>query len=93
MKVGVVGAAGYAGGELLRLLLGHPKVDEIVAGSESLAGKPIISAHPNLRKRTSLSFVLLKTFLLETMTPKGGPADRRVGGHRETGRAEKLLAG
>ncbi len=57
MKVGVVGAAGYAGGELLRLLLGHPKVDEIVAGSESLAGKPIISAHPNLRKRTSLTFV------------------------------------
>src|SRR5439155_1608807 len=57
VKVGVVGAAGYAGGELLRLLLGHPKVDEIVAGSESLAGKPIISAHPNLRKRTSLTFV------------------------------------
>src|SRR6202171_4952017 len=57
MKVGVVGAGGYAGGELLRLLLGHPKVDEIVAGSESLAGKPVSAAHPNLRKRTSLSFV------------------------------------
>jgi N-acetyl-gamma-glutamyl-phosphate/LysW-gamma-L-alpha-aminoadipyl-6-phosphate reductase len=53
----VVGAAGYAGGELLRLLLGHPKVDDIVAGSESLAGKPVSSAHPNLRKRTSLAFV------------------------------------
>jgi len=36
VKVGVIGAAGYAGGELLRLLLSHPKVDEIVAGSESL---------------------------------------------------------
>ena len=57
MKVGVVGAAGYAGGELLRLLLSHPEVDEIVAGSESLAGKPITSAHPNLRKRTALTFV------------------------------------
>jgi N-acetyl-gamma-glutamyl-phosphate/LysW-gamma-L-alpha-aminoadipyl-6-phosphate reductase len=57
VKVGVVGAAGYAGGELLRLLLGHPNVDEIVAGSESLAGKPVSAAHPNLRKRTSLSFV------------------------------------
>ena len=53
----MVGAAGYAGGELLRLLLGHPKVDDIVAGSESLAGKPVSSAHPNLRKRTSLAFV------------------------------------
>ena len=53
----MVGAAGYAGGELLRLLLSHPKVDEIVAGSESQAGKPVSAAHPNLRKRTSLSFV------------------------------------
>ena len=57
MKVGVAGAAGYAGGELLRLLLGHPNVDDIVAGSESLAGKPVAAAHPNLRKRTNLSFV------------------------------------
>ena len=57
MKAGVIGAAGYAGGELLRLLLGHPEVRDVAAGSESLAGKPLSSAHPNLRKRTSLSFV------------------------------------
>jgi LysW-gamma-L-alpha-aminoadipyl-6-phosphate/LysW-L-glutamyl-5-phosphate reductase len=57
VKVGVIGAAGYAGGELLRLLLTHPEVEEIVAGSESLAGKPVTAAHPNLRKRTALSFV------------------------------------
>jgi N-acetyl-gamma-glutamyl-phosphate/LysW-gamma-L-alpha-aminoadipyl-6-phosphate reductase len=57
MKVGVIGAGGYAGGELLRLLGGHPEVAEIVAGSESLAGKPVTVAHPNLRKRSSLEFV------------------------------------
>ena len=57
MKVGVIGAGGYAGGELLRLLAGHPEVGEIVAGSESLAGKPVTVAHPNLRKRSSLQFV------------------------------------
>jgi LysW-gamma-L-alpha-aminoadipyl-6-phosphate/LysW-L-glutamyl-5-phosphate reductase len=57
MKVGIIGAGGYAGGELLRLLSGHPEVSEIVAGSESLAGKPVTVAHPNLRKRTSLEFV------------------------------------
>ena len=57
MKVGIVGAGGYAGGELLRLLLGHPDVREVVAGSESLAGKPVTTAHPNLRKRTGLQFV------------------------------------
>lgn len=57
MKVGIIGAGGYAGGELLRLLLGHPEVGEIVAGSASLAGKPVTTAHPNLRKRTQLEFV------------------------------------
>ena len=56
MKVGIVGAGGYAGGELLRLLLGHPDVREVVAGSESLAGKPVTVAHPNLRKRTDQLF-------------------------------------
>ena len=57
MRAGIIGAGGYAGGELLRLLLGHPEVGEIVAGSESLAGKPVTTAHPNLRKRTDLQFV------------------------------------
>jgi N-acetyl-gamma-glutamyl-phosphate/LysW-gamma-L-alpha-aminoadipyl-6-phosphate reductase len=57
VKVGVIGAAGYAGGELLRLLLAHPEVGEIVAASESLAGRPVTAAHPNLRKRTNLTFV------------------------------------
>jgi len=57
MRAGVVGAAGYAGGELLRLLLGHPRVSEIVPGSASLAGRPVASAHPNLRKRADLAFV------------------------------------
>ena len=53
----MIGAAGYAGGELLRLLLAHPEVGEIVAASESLAGRPVTAAHPNLRKRTNLTFV------------------------------------
>ena len=57
MRVGVVGAAGYAGGELLRLLLGHPAVTAIAPASSSLAGKPVTAAHPNLRKRTDLAFV------------------------------------
>ncbi|MGH2378295.1 MAG: N-acetyl-gamma-glutamyl-phosphate reductase [Candidatus Limnocylindria bacterium] len=57
LRAGIVGAAGYAGGELLRLLLGHPEVREVLAGSTSLAGKPVTTAHPNLRKRTDLSFV------------------------------------
>jgi N-acetyl-gamma-glutamyl-phosphate/LysW-gamma-L-alpha-aminoadipyl-6-phosphate reductase len=48
MKIAVLGAAGYAGGELLRLLLQHPEVTECVATSRSQAGKPISDVHPAL---------------------------------------------
>jgi len=56
MKVGIVGGSGYTGGELLRLLLRHPKVEVAQVTSDSMAGKPIGRAHPNLRKVTDLSF-------------------------------------
>jgi N-acetyl-gamma-glutamyl-phosphate reductase len=45
----ILGAAGYGGGELLRLLIGHPDVVSILAVSKSHAGQPIWKAHPNLR--------------------------------------------
>ena len=48
LRVAVVGGAGYAGGELLRLLLQHPSVAECVATSRSQAGKPIAEVHPSL---------------------------------------------
>jgi N-acetyl-gamma-glutamyl-phosphate reductase len=56
MKVAVIGAAGYAGGELLRLLLGHPDVRECVAVSRSQAGKPLGEVHPGLAQFTDLRF-------------------------------------
>lgn len=56
LRVAVVGAAGYVGGELLRLLLGHPHVDEIVATSRSQAGKPIADLHPGLAPLTDARF-------------------------------------
>jgi LysW-gamma-L-alpha-aminoadipyl-6-phosphate/LysW-L-glutamyl-5-phosphate reductase len=52
----VVGAAGYTGGELLRLLLGHPHVAVVAATSERLAGAYLHHTHPVLRGRTSLRF-------------------------------------
>lgn len=55
-RVAIVGGSGYAGGELLRLLLGHPHVDVAQVASRTLAGKPVGRAHPNLRGVTPLRF-------------------------------------
>jgi len=60
MKVSIVGASGYGGGELLRLLMDHPHVEVHQATSERNAGKPVTRIHPNLRKRTSLNFCMIK---------------------------------
>jgi N-acetyl-gamma-glutamyl-phosphate reductase len=58
IRVGIIGAAGYTGGETLRLLLQHPSVDaaSIVAVSESHAGRPVSDAHPDLAGWTTLTF-------------------------------------
>lgn len=56
MNVAVVGAAGYAGGELLRLLYQHPGVREITAVSRSRAGAPVAEAHPALAALTDARF-------------------------------------
>ena len=57
VKASIVGASGYTGGELLRLLLGHPDVDVAQATSERHVGEYVHSLHPNLRKRTAMQFV------------------------------------
>lgn len=56
IRVAVVGAAGYIGGELLRLLLGHPEVEVVAAVSSRLSGKRVDGVHPNLRSATDLLF-------------------------------------
>ncbi len=57
LSAAIVGGSGYAGGELVRLLLSHPHVDLNQVTSERLAGKFVHSSHPNLRKRTQLKFI------------------------------------
>ncbi len=57
MKVTVLGASGYVGGELLRLLLRHPKVELTAATSNTYAGEFVHHVHPNLRGQTSLKFI------------------------------------
>lgn len=49
MKVGIVGAAGYTGEALVKLLLGHPKVELTTVTSRTHAGKPLSKVIPSLR--------------------------------------------
>ncbi len=49
LKVAVVGASGYVGGELLRLCLSHPRFEVAAAVADSQAGQPIASLSPNLK--------------------------------------------
>jgi len=56
IKVSIVGASGYTGGELLRLLLDHPYVEIGQVTSENHVGEYCYQQHPNLRKRSTLKF-------------------------------------
>lgn len=56
IKVGILGAAGYTGGELTRLLINHPEVEIAFANSESNAGNLITDVHEGLYGDTDLRF-------------------------------------
>ena len=53
MRVGVVGAAGYAGGELLRLLLGHPSVTGLPASEEDAGTIAVTDGCPSSNRSSS----------------------------------------
>lgn len=55
-KVGIIGGAGYTGGELIRILLNHPGVETSFIHSRSNAGKPLQSVHQDLIGETELKF-------------------------------------
>ena len=56
LTASVLGAGGYTGGELLRLLLQHPEVEVVSAASREHAGRFVHQTHPNLRGATRLRF-------------------------------------
>ncbi len=56
IKVGIIGAAGYTGGELLRILIHHPQAELVFANSQSQAGKPVYVTHTDLLGDTDLVF-------------------------------------
>ena len=60
ITVSIAGGSGYTGGELLRLMLGHPGIEIKQVTSERFSGKAVTKLHPNLRKNTALKFTSLK---------------------------------
>jgi N-acetyl-gamma-glutamyl-phosphate reductase len=56
LRVGIVGGAGYTGGELIRLLLNHPEAEIVFIHSKSNAGKPVSLIHSDLIGEIDLSF-------------------------------------
>jgi len=57
IKVGIIGATGYTGVELLRLLSMHPSCELVTITSRAEAGRPVAELFPNLRGHLDLSFV------------------------------------
>jgi N-acetyl-gamma-glutamyl-phosphate reductase len=56
IRAGIVGGAGFAGGEMLRILLAHPLVELAWVHSRSHAGEPVHQVHPDLFGDTDLTF-------------------------------------
>jgi N-acetyl-gamma-glutamyl-phosphate reductase len=56
IKIGIVGGSGYTGGELIRLLLGHPEAEIAIVTSRRLSGTPVTDIHRHLSSLFDLSF-------------------------------------
>ena len=56
IRIGILGAAGYTGGELIRLLVHHPEAEIVFANSESNAGNLVADVHEGLLGDTDLRF-------------------------------------
>ncbi|MBS2211687.1 N-acetyl-gamma-glutamyl-phosphate reductase [Carboxylicivirga mesophila] len=67
IKVGIIGGAGYTAGELIRILLNHPKADITYAQSTSQAGLPVTSIHTDLVGETELSFVAEPDYAVDVL--------------------------
>jgi LysW-gamma-L-alpha-aminoadipyl-6-phosphate/LysW-L-glutamyl-5-phosphate reductase len=87
----VIGGSGYIGGELIRLLLGHPNVELTAVTSGRLAGRPVDNAHPNLRGLATLTFTPHGSVGNPDVLLLAGPHRETMGGMRDALRLAKLV--
>lgn len=92
IRASIIGGSGYAGGELLRLLLGHSQVEVAQVTSQRYAGQFVHSVHPNLRGATRLKFCAMAELagcdLLFLALPHGRAAEQI---ERFAGLAERIV--
>ncbi len=79
LRVAILGASGYAGGEFLRLALGHPRLEVVQVTSQRNAGLPVPLVHPNLRDVTRLRFVRAEELQATDLLVCGLPHKRLAG--------------
>jgi N-acetyl-gamma-glutamyl-phosphate reductase len=77
IKAGIVGGAGYTGGEMLRILISHPNVEIIFVHSKSNAGNHVYDVHTDLFGDTDLTFAAELAFNIDVLFLCVGHGDAR----------------
>ncbi|MBB5394347.1 N-acetyl-gamma-glutamyl-phosphate reductase [Mucilaginibacter sp. AK015] len=77
IKAGIVGGAGYTGGEMLRILINHPDVEIVFVHSKSNAGNHVYDVHTDLFGDTDLKFAAELAFNIDVLFLCVGHGDAR----------------
>ena len=96
MKVAVIGASGYSGGELLRLLAAHPEFECHAAIAHTQAGELIASVHPQLTGTYSDSFKAFDPKLIDDselifLALPHGESGKLIGDHEKGFAGKKII--
>src|SRR3569833_969094 len=67
VRAGIVGGAGYTGGEMLRILINHPNVDLVFVHSTSNAGNHVYDVHTDLFGDTDLKFAAELAYIIDVL--------------------------
>ncbi|KAA3657839.1 MAG: N-acetyl-gamma-glutamyl-phosphate reductase [Chloroflexi bacterium] len=92
IRASIIGGSGYAGGELLRLLLAHPNVEVAQVTSQRFADRFVHGTHPNLRGATRLKFTTIETLEACDLLFLALPHDRAAANIEQyAGLAERII--